>query len=495
MDTRPDGPSAIGAGVNFRSLSLGGVKGKVRASLTDQQISFESKTGHALDLRLDAIRRVHHHHTTLIPGWLAAVGAILVWVGFRGVTGRLQALFASVGIVLMASHFMTRKPTITIDTKANDCHTIFGADIAMIRLSSMIQNMQNGMSLEEAKMHVDNMVSDSDYPRNRAYEKLETDAKPVELFAAPVISHFIDSMSEDDDYVMMAENVSPAEKIDDLDIDLWDEEIEEPQISEGLMERARENMVTQRNHVMQHGWQGEVKRPEPYNEIYRGGFQETYGQHPRTQYPFQQTSVPAPTPPPANFLPSFVGANQAHVPHAQPERFSSPDAPLTAPELEEEKPSLVASARKEVIQKEPEPKEVSETPGQRYPGMKKLTTKSNRILKNRNRKSAGLKSGFVISELVRPNRKRKIARRRSNGTATTDALRIQAQNASNEEIANNIQNLAKSNGGDVDDAEVERMMSHLDRRAEIPSSFSELVRSDRDRGDAVNSIRRIEDES
>ncbi len=261
------------------------------------------------------------------------------------------------------------------------------------------------------------------------------------------------------------------------------------------MERARENMVTQRNHVMQHGWQGEVQRPEPYNEIYRGGFQETYGQHPRTQYPFQQTSVPAPTPPPANFLPSFVGANQAHVPHAQPERFSSPDAPLTAPELEEEKPSLVYYARKEVIQKEPEQKEVSETPGQRYPGMNKLTTKSNRILKNRNRKSAGLKSGFVISELVRPNRKRKIARRRSNGTATTDALRIQAQNASNEEIANNIQNLAKSNGGDVDDAEVERMMSHLDRRAEIPSSFSELVRSDRDRGDAVNSIRRIEDES
>ena len=158
MDTRPDGLSAIGAGVNFRSLSLGGVKGKVRATLTDQQISFESKTGHALDLRLDAIRRVHHHHTTLIPGWLAAVGAILVWIGWRGVAGRMQALFASVGIVLMASHFITRKPTITIDTKANDCHTVFGADLTMIRLSSMIQNMQNGMSLEDAKMHVDNCL-------------------------------------------------------------------------------------------------------------------------------------------------------------------------------------------------------------------------------------------------------------------------------------------------------------------------------------------------
>ena len=45
------------------------------------------------------------------------------------------------------------------------------------------------------------------------------------------------------------------------------------------------------------------------------------------------------------------------------------------------------------------------------------------------------------------------------------------------------------------DENVEKMMSHLERRREVPSTFGELVRSDRDRGEAVNSIKRIEDSS
>ena len=78
MDTRPEGLGVNGAGVKFRSLSLGGVRGKVRATLSENQVSFESRNGHALDIRLNAIRRVHHHDTNLVPGWLAVVGLILV---------------------------------------------------------------------------------------------------------------------------------------------------------------------------------------------------------------------------------------------------------------------------------------------------------------------------------------------------------------------------------------------------------------------------------
>ena len=88
MDTKPEGLSVNGAGIKFRSLSLGGVRGKVRATLSENQVSFESKNGHALDIRLDAIQRVHHHHTTLVPGWLAVVGLIFMWVAWRGVTGK-----------------------------------------------------------------------------------------------------------------------------------------------------------------------------------------------------------------------------------------------------------------------------------------------------------------------------------------------------------------------------------------------------------------------
>ena len=42
---------------------------------------------------------------------------------------------------------------------------LYLADVSMVRLSSLIQNMVNGMSLQDAQMAVDNMVSDSDYPR------------------------------------------------------------------------------------------------------------------------------------------------------------------------------------------------------------------------------------------------------------------------------------------------------------------------------------------
>ena len=112
MDTKPERLSVIGEGVKFRSLSLEGVRGRVRATLTERQVSFESRSGHALDIKLDAIQRVHHHHTTLVPGWLAAVGCIMMWIAWRGITGKLQALTGAAGIVLAAGHYIENKLTL-----------------------------------------------------------------------------------------------------------------------------------------------------------------------------------------------------------------------------------------------------------------------------------------------------------------------------------------------------------------------------------------------
>ena len=98
MDTRPEGLGVNGAGIKFRSLSLGGVRGKVRTTLNENQVSFESRNGHALDIRLDAIKRVQHHDTNLVPGWLAVVGLIFIWVAWRGVTGKIQALLGAAGL-------------------------------------------------------------------------------------------------------------------------------------------------------------------------------------------------------------------------------------------------------------------------------------------------------------------------------------------------------------------------------------------------------------
>ncbi len=506
MDTKPDGLSVKGAEVIFRSLSLGGVRGKVRATMNESQISFESRSGHALDLRLDAIQRVHHHHTTLIPGWLAVVGGIFMWVAWRGVTGRVQAILGAAGIVLSSAHFITRRPTLTIDTKAEDCHTVFGSDMAMMRLCSLIQKMNNGMNLEQAKASVEQMVSDSEYPRTRDFILEELIPEPVEIFPSPVLSHFLDNIDREssEDGVIDADIVSPAIVIEDLDLPIWDDEYETPQheVSPGLISRAKSNLFTQRNNVIQNGWQ-EPPTQQTQQGIHRSEVSNvpSYGMINPQGVPIysQPATHPQPTPIPTEFLPSFVGASGAHIPGVVPEMFSSPDTPLRQPVEEVELPSLVASARREEYLDAEIVDEEILSPKERYPEMSKLSVKpKNRRITNRKNKSGRLRGSSVIAELVRPSLGRaskitkKLFRRKSR---TTDALRIQAENSRQSQLVSSIQNLAKSKGGNVSDDEVNEMMSHLSPSPVIPSSFGDLVSTEvkSKPGDNVASIPRLDE--
>ena len=485
MDTKPEGLSVIGERVNFRSLSLEGVRGRVRATLTEKQVSFESKSGHALDIKLDAVKRVHHHNTTLVPGWLAVVGLILIWVAWRGVTGKMQALLGAAGIVLSSFHYITRRPTLTIDTNANDCHTVFGPDVAMMRLCSLIQRIQNGMSLADAKASVDAMVSDSEYPRYEITQELESIQEPVEIFPSPVIPHFLDIMESLDsigDDVIDAEMVSPAMPIEDLDLPIWEDEVEPmQQISPGLLARSKEHMVTQRNQVIQNGWQQPEPRPV-YNEVHRvHHLGSSYGMINQGQNmpPSAPLPQPEPTPVPTEFLPSFVGAGGMHVPGTNVNQFVVPDSPLEAPVEPEPTQSLVASARKENLVKATPAPEVLESQKERYPGVNKLSAKpkNRRLITSGSGRNSRVAKRSILSGLVKPIGRagtfsRNLMRRRGR---TSDALRIQAENSRQEQLASSIQDLAKSNGGDVSDEEVSEMISHLTPSVEIPSSFSELV--------------------
>ncbi|NCF97432.1 MAG: hypothetical protein GWP21_05905 [Euryarchaeota archaeon] len=487
-------------------MSLEGVRGRVRATLTENQVSFESKSGHALDIKLDAVKRVHHHHTTLVPGWLAVVGLILMWVAWRGVTGKMQALLGAAGIVLSTAHYITRRPTLTIDTNADDCHTVFGPDIAMMRLCSLIQRIQNGMSLEDAKASVDAMVSDSEYPRYEITQELELIPEPVEILSSPVIPHFLYIMDSQDgtdhlDFID-AEIVSPAIAIDDLDLPLWEDEVEPTvqQMSPSLLSRSKENMVTQRNQVIQNGWQQPEPRPV-YNEVHRANHPgSSYGMINQGHYvqPPAPTQTPEPTPIPTHFLPSFVGANGVHVPGVQPREFMVPDSPLQAPVEPEPTRSLVASARKEDLIQATPVVEVQESQKERYPGVNKLSSKreSRRLISSRNGKKSRAAKKSILSELVKPiGRAGAFSRNFIKRRRTTDALRLQAEHSRQGQLASSIQELAKSNGGDVSDEEVSEMISHLSPPTVIPSSFSELVSTgSKNKGiEDVESIPRIED--
>ena len=497
MDTRPEGLGVNGVGIKFRSLSLGGVRGKVRATLNENQVSFESRNGQTLDIRLNAIKRVHHHDTNLVPGWLAVVGLIFMWVAWRGVTGKLQALLGAAGAVLATSHYITKQPTLIIDTNADDCHVVYGPDLKIMRLCALIQRLQDGMSLDDAKFSVDNIVSDSDYPRSVNSDEIQVIPEPVEVFPSAVINHFIDSMEATTE-VHEAEIISPATVIEDLDIPIWEEDDEvEPQISEGLLARSKSNLFTQRNQVMQNGWQPPAHQPA-YNEVHRAppngipsyGLLNQHGINPG----YNQSTQAHPTPVPTEFLPSFVGANGAHVPNMGPESFSSPDRLLEPVVEPEEVQSLVASARKETPIEAEIIAEEAEAPKDRYPKMSKLVSKpKTRRLKVKKSTKGRLRGRSVIAELVSPTlgRASRLSKKLFKGRSrTTESLRIQSENNMQSQIAESIQNLSKNNGGEVSEDAIDRMLSHINP---IPTSFKDLVSSDKKGSEDVASIPRIDD--
>jgi hypothetical protein len=429
----------------------------------------------------------------LIPGWLGVVGLILLWISWRGVSSGLQAISGSIGVVLTAGYLLTKKPILIIDTEAGDCHTVIGSEDAMIRLCNLIQCLHDGMGLNEAKSVVQSMISDADYPRHKT-EEIIPEPVNIQLDPAPVLTTFLETMQFDDELSIVDERVSEDVSVEDTILPEWFDEVgqeTEQQIPNGLISRAITNNHTQRHNVANNGWQ--PPQNQPVAGVHRnqmvdassfGMLNHHAGYQPNYSEPLQQS------PPPTNFLPSFVGINGAHVPGSLPEEFSSPDTPLPIVE-EEEQVSLVASIRKdsEILDAEVIDENQLESPKERYPGMSRLTVKPKKrrikTSKNRNRR---LSAGSVVRELVggpldraSALSRRFLPRRRR----TTDALRLQAQNARQEQVADSIQNLAKSRGGEVSDAEVSAMMSHIQARPDIPDSFDELVSTDKNKSEQV----------
>ena len=484
-----------GAGVSesteiIRSLTLAGHKGRVRAVISPNQISFESRSGHALDLHLDAVQRVHHSHTNLIPGWMALVGLLLIWISFRTLNGYGQAIAGSIGIVLSTGHLITRRPTLTIDATAGDCHSIFGNDAILMRMCTMIQRLRDGGTMEEARRGLEILSRDAEYPR---IQQLEAELIPesLEIMPNPVISAFLNEIeSEDAQQNVQTEPISSGFELPD-----WFDEIEtvEQEVPAGLLNRSRDNLHTRRNQVTAHGWMEPAPATaQQYQGVYRQEMVDDnsfemmrgIGMIPVERQPIQQSQMPT------QFLPSFVGTDGAHIPHTNPGDFNSPDQPLPVIEEQADEASLVAHARRDdIIQAEMG--EESKGQVERYPHFSRLSqrspSQSPRLSATRNRRKS-LTASSVVKELVGPSLMRagKIGRNLKNRFTTGDALRLQARNAHSEEVAQSIRELAKSNGGIVPDNQISSMMAHIGESIQpIPQSFGDLVVSE-DNSDAIS---------
>ena len=194
LTEREASPTNNKENVIFNSLSLDGTSGRVRATVDERMLCIESKNGHALDIKINSINRVHHHNTKLIPFGFALIGFGLVWIGTRILSHQtFQIISITLGVSLISGWLLTRKPTITIDTEVGDCHAITGNDAALLRLNTILLRLQQGFTITESQEGLDILDRDSDYPRSALLEMESVPVAPVEIQAPESIATFLDA--------------------------------------------------------------------------------------------------------------------------------------------------------------------------------------------------------------------------------------------------------------------------------------------------------------
>ena len=501
--------------VKIDSLYLDGASGKVVANIDERMLSLEAKSGHGLDIKIHTINRVHHHHTRLVPGYIATLGLALVWSSIRIFASSTLQIFTLLGgFGLILGWAVTRKPTLTIDTEAGDCHVVTGNDFSLLKLNTILMKLQKGFSLEEAADGLEILDSDAQYPRNSI---LENNDVPVEIPAVSRPESIATFLSSD-----VAESVAPQQEIlPVMDLSIFDSQMPPlfeqqesvPSWQEMANERRERIPTSSGNSLIQRGID---------NVGDRRGRQEN---HPMSMFPKLDLNLPTVndnSPPvtssssinsgllssidrttnneagPAqmpNLLPSFCNKEGYHNPnetiHQTPVSdlggFNSPDTLLGNIDFEGNTvESLVASARKE------------NSPQRRLPDSETLSINSNSRLRK--------KTSTTNSRLVKrkansnntPSRRRLVpalgnAVRDLGSTITNRVinaleetapqspnLRERADEAQQDELET-YRTLAQSNGGIMPDEKARELEENVRRRkALIEQNEQEFAESNDD---------------
>ena len=514
INVEDEGPVSAEDHEVFRALHLTG-SGKVRASVNERMLSLETRRGHALDLRLSNITRVHHHHTRLVSFTYALFGCALIYAAERIlIPDTLQILTAIVGLAMIIGWFGTRKPTLTLDTEVGDCHTITGNDASLMRLSTLLKRLESGMGLEEARIGLDILNRDLEYPRTAMLHLQEVPVEPMHLSSSTSISSFLTDELPGNDLP----NSVLSHNTMDLNIELDFDEMEQTianqmqnnhrteksdrSITEhGLFKRGIANAQGRRGSIEtsphqpipqpqpypqqlenhQHAPYQSYSNPTPVSSSYHHIAQASHADMP------PENQAPQPTETPSMYLPSFVGKEGAHIPghtsattmeaHSDLEAFRSSDAILSNHEIEEQT-SLIQKARRHTP-------EIPNIPTQKITrGQKvnsRLRPKAGLRSESRLRPKARSQSGQTskIREMVAPaaahlienatllaNRVlngRSTSQQNSGSTSTRELRHRSAQNHQTEAIES-IKNLSIARGGNLPDSEIQHMLAHLERR-------------------------------
>ena len=486
--------------VKIDSLYLDGASGKVVASIDERMVSLEAKSGHGLDIKIHTINRVQHHHTRLVPAYIATLGLAMVWSALRiFATGPVQMVMVIGGLGLILGWAVTRKPTLTIDTEAGDCHVITGNDFSLLKLNTILLKLQKGFSLEEASDGLEILESDALYPRAAI---LETNAVPVEIPTVTRPDSIATFLSSDIAESMAAE----PEPLPVMDLSIFDNQmppIEAHEITtpswQAMAVEKRERLSTTSHPLIERGIS---------NVGDRRGRQES---HPMSMFDKIDFDLPTsvitpqpeqtqPTAPPSpgllthtnsqsqdqagpakmpDLLPSFWSRDGYHNPNEPHQEeaaqtdlsgFNSPDTLLGSVDYDgNEIESLVAIARKahNTTIKQP----TTEGPTSQNSRLRKRTASNNsRLVKRRNSSNRNHQRrgrlvpsiGNAVRDLGSSITNRIMHTLEESSNQTTN-LRQRADEAQQDEL-DTFRNLAESNGGPIPDEKARQLEANVKRR-------------------------------
>ena len=507
--------SAESQDVKIDSLYLDGASGKVVANIDEKILSLESKYGHGLDIKIHTINRVHHHHTRLIPGYVATLGLALVWSSIRiFASSTLQIITLLAGFSLMIGWAVTRKPTLTIDTEAGDCHVITGNDFSLLKLNTILIKLQKGFSLEEAADGLEILETDAQYPRNSILEQNDVPVNIATVSRPESIATFLSSD--------IAESVAPEPDLSPaLDLSIFDSVMPPPATPqtttpgwhELASERRERNTSTSGDSLIQRGIENVADRRNRQENHPMSMFNKldldlpniNNNPHSSPDNRFQNPGLissnetfrsdeagPSQMP---ELIPSFWNKEGYHNPNEinQPtlptdfDEFNSPDTLLGSLDTEGNPvESLVASARRETNPHRQLPTNDALPINQNSRLRKKTTANNSRLVKRRVNTSSSTRRGRLVPAIGNAMRdlSTSITNRIINTLEETAPqstnLRERADEAQQEEL-DTFRNLAQSNGGTLPDEKARELEENVRRRrALIEQNEQEFAESDDD---------------
>jgi|GEM_PF-231359 len=284
---RANGPTCEENVEVLGSLMLDGTSGKVLAVLDERMLSFESKTGHLTSIKLSSILHTHHHNSRLAPFWIAFLGVVFLWFGLRIIDPlnfRIGAMI--IGAVFISSWILTGRPTLTIETDDNVCFAIMGNDARLMRMNHLLQRINQGMSMQEAREGLELLERDTDYPGVTILEESFDLIEPVNIETPTSIGTFLGSNVEESPMAMFDSAMFSSDEEQVLELEFADEVKDEtglpdwftkgePELdlglfpsfsADGLIQRASDNIETRRHNEQPPQQYGAVQPNPVYNQ-------------------------------------------------------------------------------------------------------------------------------------------------------------------------------------------------------------------------------------